>query len=354
MLFRLLVILFCIACLHTRCLANIDTLREEEGVGIQKYVAPSRATPGVKKSATNDDYERRQIFITSSNSIYQFALLAAEGFSGHSQFRTPIVEPVGTGMGFKQFCLVSGRESDILFSSRKMRPAEVAVCKENGINNIQAMQIGYDGIVFVTSKENPLTKLDQVSLFKALAKNVMTSSEKWEKNPYTKWSEIDASLPDIVISFYAPSLNTSSSDAVSELLLVSNCIHICCKRLPYNERYARCSEFRDDKHYIVGNDDARIVVQKLQTNKLAVGMITYNSYMENVHNIKSISIDGVEPNKQNIMNKKYNLVRPLWVYVKVDNIKSVMGLQEFMSFVASKEVIGTSGILTQKGLVPLS
>ena len=55
-----------------------------------------------------------------------------------------------------------------------------------------------------------------------------------------------------------------------------------------------------------------------------------------------------------LFDGSYPLVRPLFLYVKVDHLERKPELAQFISFFVSEDVMGSDGFLSERGLVPLA
>ena len=64
-------------------------------------------------------------------------------------------------------------------------------------------------------------------------------------------------------------------------------------------------------------------------------------------------LDSVVPTYENIAEDKYPGSRVLWVYVKMQHIGVIPGLDKFMAEYVSCKAIGEDGYLGRKGLVAL-
>ena len=72
------------------------------------------------------------------------------------------------------------------------------------MTDIIEVRIGYDGIVFASPKDGPaFTAFTPSEIYQALAAQVVVDG-KLVANPYTKWSEINADLPDADILAFVP------------------------------------------------------------------------------------------------------------------------------------------------------
>src|SRR3546814_9292277 len=80
------------------------------------------------------------------------------------------------------------------------------------------VQIGIDGLAFAESKKGPSYKLTPAQIYQALAANPFGKEQKAEK-----WSDVDPSLPNSVISVFGPPSTSGTRDAFSELIMEKGC-----------------------------------------------------------------------------------------------------------------------------------
>ena len=164
---------------------------------------------------------RDTIQIAGSSTVLPFSSIVAEEFgAAFPEFNTPVVGSGGTGGGFSQFCEGIGENTiDIANASRAMRDGEREACTAAGVTDIREIQFGFDGIVFASAASGPDFALTPVHVYKAIAAQVMVDGALVD-NPYTTWSEVDASLPDQpIVLATAPvksSRNASSAPAAKK------------------------------------------------------------------------------------------------------------------------------------------
>ena len=165
---------------------------------------------------------RDYISIVGSSTVYPFATVVAEQFGKTSDFKTPKIESTGSGGGLKLFCVGVGIEHpDVTNASRRIKKSEMEKCAGNGVNDILEVKIGYDGIVFANSRISESVSISRKQIFHALAKDVPdpNGGETLVPNPYMKWSDVDASLPDTKIEVLRPPPTSGTRDAFAELAL---------------------------------------------------------------------------------------------------------------------------------------
>ncbi len=306
---------------------------------------------------TTPAFARDQIRAVGSSTVYPFSSAAAEQFGQGGKFKTPIVESTGTGGGFKLFCSGIGDDTpDINDASRPITDSEKELCKKNGVSKIVEVPIGYDGIVIANAKGAAQFDLTKKQIFMAFARQLPDGNGKLVANSNKKWSDIDPKLPAQNIEAYGPPPTSGTRDAFVELAMEEGCKEVpeFVKAYPdEKERKKVCGLIREDGAYIDAGEDDNMIVQKLVSNKNALGIFGYSFLEENKGKVKASKIAGVEPTMENIESDKYKLSRSLYVYVKADHLGKIPGISEFVGEMVSEGAIGADGYLTAKGLLPL-
>jgi phosphate transport system substrate-binding protein len=301
-------------------------------------------------------HARDRLWIVGSSTVYPFVTSAAEHFGRRTEFRTPIIEATGTGGGIKLFCqAVDTNSPDMVNASRKIKDSEVELCKNNGVNQIIPMNIGLDGIAIANSIKSEHYRFTRKQLFLALAKQVPIDG-KIVENPYKKWSDIDGTLSDNSIEVYGPPPTSGTRDAFVELVMHPSCEHLPEFEAAYPDKKLRtqmCGAVREDGLFQEAGENDNLLIQKLVSNPIAIGIFGYSFLEENTDKVQGSHIDGVEPTFANVSGGLYPITRPLYVYAKGEHIGKVGGMQEFIKELTREATIGDEGYLTEKGLIPL-
>ena len=308
---------------------------------ILKTTAVAAAVMGVVGIAEARD----QLRIVGSSTVYPFASYVAEEFGATTDFPTPVIESTGSGGGLKLFCSgVGDGTPDITNSSRRMKPSEFETCEANGVTEITEAFIGYDGISFAQSADNEPMDVTREQLFLALAAKVPVDGELVD-NPYTKWSDVDASLPDRKIAVYGPPTTSGTRDAFAELVMEA-----VSEEMPEygGEGY---TDIRADGAYIDAGENDNLIVQRLAENKDAFGIFGYSFLEENSDSIVGSNVDGVEPTPENIGSGEYPVSRSLYFYIKDQHAENVPAMYEYANMFMSEMMIGSEGYLRDIGLI---
>ena len=299
-----------------------------------------------------------QIRIVGSSTVYPFTTAVAEQFGKSSGGKTPVVESTGTGGGMKIFCEGLGVDkADATNASRRMKKSEFELCTKNGVTEIVEIKVGIDGLTIAQSKEGPAAKLTRKQVFQALAEQVPDKDGKLVANPYTKWSEIDPSLPDIKIEVLGPPPTSGTRDSFHELFMEKGAegfdVLKAMKKSDEKGFEKVWKSIRKDGAYVEAGENDNVIVQKLEANKNAFGIFGFSFLEENAAKLKGVSIEDVEPTYENISGGKYKGARDLFVYVKKQHIGVTPGLDKFVAEYVSEKALGADGYLASKGLVAL-
>ena len=300
---------------------------------------------------------REQLRIVGSSTVYPFVAIVAEEFGRGSGFRTPVIEATGTGAGFKLFCQGAGDATpDITNASRPMKDSERVLCAKNGVTDILEVRIGYDGIVLAGARQGPALAVTIPQLFLALAKQLPDAHGKLVENPYRRWREIDAGLPDVPIQIYGPPPTSGTRDSIVELVMEPGCKTLPAFAKAYPEEAKRktaCGLMREDGGFVEAGENDNIIVQKLEANHAAYGLFGFSFYEENADKTRAASIDGQQPTLADIASGTYPIARPLYVYAKGEHLASAPAIKSFLEALTSDEAAGEEGYLALRGLVPL-
>ncbi len=302
-------------------------------------------------------HARDQIKIVGSSTVFPYTQAVAEEFANTTGMPAPVVESTGSGGGMQIFCQGIGEaHPDITGASRAMKQSEYELCRENGVTDVTEALIGYDGLSIAYSRQAPADwELTRAQVYLALGAQVPVEGE-WVENPYQKWSEIDASLPDVEITVYGPPPTSGTRDAFVELAMREGCKQLdYVKDGDFDKAWVKenCSRMRQDGPFIEAGENDNLIVQRLDSDPNALGIFGYSFLYENSDKLAGAVIEGVEPNADTIADFAYPISRPLFFYVKNAHRGVIPGMDEFIEEYMSEAAIGPGGYLAERGLVPL-
>lgn len=302
-------------------------------------------------SVTTVAHARDQISVVGSSTVYPFTTTVAEAFGQSARFKTPVVESTGTGGGMKLFCKGVGTHTpDMTNASRAIKETEKKMCKENGVN-IEEYLIGYDGIVVANYVEGTPFEFTDADIFNAVAEKVYIDG-KWVANPYENWQEINPNFPDQEIRFMLPPPTSGTRDAFVELIM-----HRYCKKelgLPkkgpdgYKEN---CTRLKAHKNIAIMGENDTLIVQKLQDDEDRFGVFGFSFLDQNRDTMRGNLVNGIEPAFDTIADGSYTVSRPLFIYIKLNHVGVVPGIEEFVKKYKSKGMISRLkdiGLITQQ------
>lgn len=236
----------------------------------------------------NEESLKGEISIDGSSTVYPITEAIAEEFRAENPDVRVTVGFSGTGGGFKKF----GRgEIDINNASRLIKDLEIQACKENNIA-YHGIQVAYDGLAIVVSKENTWLESITVAELKMI----------WEpdaQNKIKKWSQVRAGWPDVEFNLYGAGVASGTYDYFTEAIV------------------GKSGSSRGD--YTASEDD-NVLVQGVAGDKNALGFFGIAYYEENKDKLRLIPVDNgqgaVTPTESTIMSGEYApLSRPVFIYV---------------------------------------
>ena len=303
---------------------------------------------------------RDQVNIVGSSTVYPFATVVAERFGKTTDFKTPKIEATGSGGGLKLFCAGVGTGTpDIANSSRKIKPGEIKRCAENSVGGVTEAKIGYDGIVLASSKAAEPMELSLRDVFLALAREVPdpNGGERFVKNPYATWRDVNPALPAHEIEVLGPPPTSGTRDAFAELALEGGCKTFrwikALKKKDKQTYKARCHSVREDGRYIEAGENDNLIVQKLAANPDSLGVFGFSFLDQNSDKVQGSLIDGVAPAFAAIADGSYPVSRPLYFYVKNAHLDVIPGIREYVAEFLSDRASGADGYLSEKGMIPM-
>jgi phosphate transport system substrate-binding protein len=255
----------------------------------------------------------------------------------------------------KIFCQGVGEDqADLTGASRAMKESEYKACQDSGVTSVTEVQIGFDGIAFAHAKDAPEVSLTKGQLFQALAAEVEVDGQV-VANPFTKWSEIDSSLPDAEITVFGPPPTSGTRDAWVELVMEEGCEEFpAIEALEGDRKDEVCARMRQDGPFVEAGENDNLIVQRLGADHNAYGIFGFSFLYENLDTLKGVAVDGVAPSIDTIADGSYPVSRPLFFYIKNAHRGVIPGLNEFVTEYVSEAAFGDGGYLTERGLIPLS
>ena len=280
------------------------------------------ATPA-DPAATQDLGELKGgITIDGSSTVFPITEAVAEEFGKLTRRRVRITVGVsGTGGGFAKFC---DEETDINNASRPIKPIEVELCGENGVEYIE-LPVAIDGVTVMVHPDNDFVECVTVEEL-----NFIWSPEA--EDEVTRWNQVRPTWPDRSMRLYGPGVDSGTFDYFTQVV--------------NGEAQASRGDFTSSE-----NDN--VLVQGISGDKNSLGFFGFAFFAENTDRLKALGINAgsgcVTPTRETINQGTYHpLSRPLFIYVTKEAADQIQ-VKEFVRFYLSPE---GRGLVEEVGYVP--
>ena len=250
------------------------------------------------------------INVDGSSTVFPIAEAVAEEFGKLTKGNVRVTVGIsGTGGGFKKFC---NGEMQVSNASRPIKPSEVALCQEGGVEYIE-IPVAIDGLTVIANKDNDWA---QCITIEELDKMWGPDAE----DTITHWNQVRSDWPDAEMEMYAPGVDSGTFDYFTETIS--------------GESGASRGDF-------TASEDDNLIIQGVSGGKNGVGYLGYAYYAENAEKLKAVEVDGgngcVPPTDANINQGTYApLSRPLFIYVRKDSANT-SHLAEFIRYYLGSE-----------------
>jgi phosphate transport system substrate-binding protein len=275
-------------------------------------------------AAAQDKNLQGEIKIDGSSTVYLITEAVASQFKKLHLAINLSIGISGTGGGLRKFV---ANELDICDASRKIKDSEAQQCKSNGIDFVE-LQVGWDGLAVVISKENDFaTKLTLEQL-----KKIWHPDTDAYQHART-WKEIDPKFPAEPFSLWGAGKDSGTFDTFT--LVVNGKERVI--RQDYN-----------------GSEDDNVLVTGVSKNHYGMGFFGLAYFTANKDKLKVVAIAKkagepyYEPTEDSVISGKYPITRPLYLYVT----KKALQRDEVRSFV--EFYLRRSDLVKTAGYVPLN
>ena len=257
-----------------------------------------------------------QIRADGSSTVYPITQAVAEEFTARNPNIRVVVAFSGTGGGFKKFCR---GETDIQNASRPIRPEELEVCQENGIQFIE-LPVAYDALTVIVNPKNTWAACLKTSELKAI----------WEPgSTIQRWSQIRQGWPNQPLRLYGAGADSGTFDYFTEAIV------------------GKAKAIRTDYQ---PTEDDNVTIKGVAGDTYAMGFLGYAYYEENKDKVKAVAIDHgkgcVLPSRETVLDGTYQpLSRPLFIYVNVKSLDrpEVQAFVDFYLSPAARRAIRSTG-----------
>jgi len=215
----------------------------------------------------------------------------------------------------QSFINLIDKQADFILTARKISSDEKTYANSKGISLIET-PIALDAFIFIVHPNNPITSLTIEQI-----QNIYTGR-------ITNWNEVGGN--NAKINPYVREPNSGSQELME--LLVMKDLDINKFPVSWEMAFNMTGAF-----------------ERVQSDINGI-CFTVFYYKENIFkdaNVKSIAIEGVYPNKENISNNSYPLVAEVYAVIRsdLDQTSTAYKLYEFLQTVKGKVVISESGYI---------
>jgi phosphate transport system substrate-binding protein len=201
------------------------------------------------------------------------------------------VEEVGSDAGVN---LATSGSVDLGFTSRALTADEAAKLKTIGI--------GLAGTCVIVNSANPLKDLAREDVRKIFAGEI------------TNWKQVGGE--DVAIKVFVREANAATRSSFEQ--------HFFGGKATYVKDYTEVYELEQ-------------TLKSVGSFKASIGMATANRRASTEPTVKLLSIDGIAPTPENLVNGSYKIGRPLLLVFPTDESKLRPGIKAFLDFVRSAE-----------------
>ncbi|OGO78043.1 MAG: phosphate ABC transporter phosphate-binding protein [Clostridiales bacterium GWB2_37_7] len=288
--------------------------------------APKTTTPDATETPAATKLEGK-VIVDGSGTVYPLMANIAEEYMVNVQPDVSVqVGRAGSSAGFKKF--IPG-EIDFSDASRKIKDAEAAELKANGIEYLE-FKVALDGLTMVINKENTwATEMKKEEIID------MYLSGKFKADDKVLWSDIRADWPKEEIKFYGPNENHGTYEFFYETILGKKDM---VKTANLQQEYST-------------------LVDLVSKDKNAIAFFGFGYYVSNMDKLNAVKVDfgngPVTPSLETIgEDLAYaGFTRPVFTYLNVNYAKEKPQVLDYAKYVVSPE--GSKRLAGPNGFAPL-
>lgn len=262
------------------------------------------------------------ISISGSSTVEPISARVGEAFDEANPGAATTVEGPGTGDGFARFC---AGETDISDASRPIKDSEAEKCAANGIEYVE-LHVATDGLTVMTNPDNGDIGCLTLGDLYALTGPESEGFETWsDANDLAAELGGTGDFLDVDLVVVGPGEESGTYDTFVELVIAGIA----------EERGQE--EFTRADYEASANDN--VIVQGISGNGTSLGWVGFAFYEQNQASLRAIGVDGgngcVLPTIESIASFEYPLSRPLFIYVKTNDLGTKSMLVDFVDFYLS-------------------
>ncbi|SHE30886.1 phosphate ABC transporter substrate-binding protein, PhoT family [Marinitoga hydrogenitolerans DSM 16785] len=238
-----------------------------------------------------------KLVIKGSNTIFPVAQLWIEELKKIKPDLEITLEGAGSSTGIA--ALFNGT-TDIANASRFLKSKEIEKMNKEG-KYFAPIVIAYDGIAVIV---NPKLGIDKISL--ETLKGIYTGKLR-------TWNQVSPNLPKKRIVIYSRNTASGTYETFEKKVLNK-------ERMAPTVKMVESTQFE---------------IEQVSRNPYAIAYVGVGYVTDKV---KVLKVEGIEPTKLNILNSKYPISRPLYMFIDVTNGWPESGvIKEYITFGLSKK-----------------
>lgn len=236
------------------------------------------------------------------------------------------IDSIGSGGGLERFCVEGA--SDIANASRPINDEEFAACAETwGAEPIE-VRVGSDALSLVISNGNYFAQeltLEEIATAFSLTEEGAT------------WADVNPDFPAHPIQLFSPGADSGTFDYFNEVVFEE------ADPPPVLSSIAEIVG-EDDNLTVRGVADDGCTEGDLSST-CAIGYFGFAFFQQNADQLQVVTVDGVEPNAENVNNDTYPIARPLYMYTAPSVMEAKPQVAEFMAYYLNNvnDLIGEVG-----------
>jgi len=280
----------------------MKTWRTAAAVAALALAATACGTDTANTGSTGMSDLSGEVVAAGSSTVLPVAEYMLELYRGAQPDVDASYTSIGSGGGFERLCELG--DVDLSGASRAIKESEAAACAENGIEIIE-LQFGVDALTMVTSNETDFVEcLDLEQVVKIFGPAGVDT-----------WDQVVEGAPAQAIDIFAPDTDSGTYGFMVEDVM---------------------GEDNSRQDYAASADD-NVIVQGIESGVGTWGFFGLAYYTANAANLKAIAFDSgdgncVLPSVETAADGSYGIVRPLYLYVRVDALQAKPQVADFVEY----------------------
>jgi phosphate transport system substrate-binding protein len=223
------------------------------------------------------------------------------------------------------------KKNDLILVSTKPSDDELREAKKQGVK-LELTPVGLDGFVFLVNQKNPIQNLNAKDIVDIYSGKIKSWTEVEGADP-SIWDKLTGIFSSIA-AFTRP-VNSGSQELMEKLVM---------------KGVSMDKNLKEERVIMA----MAPLIEGVEENENSIGYSLYY-YKNNMidkrdrrPNVKLISVNGIEPNPENIASKKYSYVFDIYAVTREDEPKDSLSYQikEWLTSKEGQEIIKKAGYVS--------